>query len=140
LSQADVVQHLRCVAGSLRPGGIYVLGFHLLPLDADETCIERWSAQHGRTRVTVTLRVLETHRRQRKELLRLSMLVRSGAKVFRVRTEFYLRMYTARQFRSLIAQVPQLELCDVFDFWYDIEDPLRLDDELTDMVAVLRKR
>jgi len=26
--------HLRCIAGSLRPGGIYVLGFRLLPFDA----------------------------------------------------------------------------------------------------------
>ena len=25
--------HLECIAGSLRPGGIYVLGLHLLPLD-----------------------------------------------------------------------------------------------------------
>ncbi|MBC8355024.1 MAG: class I SAM-dependent methyltransferase, partial [Planctomycetes bacterium] len=40
-------QHLECVANSLRPGGIYILGFHLLPPDADEECIERWSAKHS---------------------------------------------------------------------------------------------
>src|SRR6266581_2667800 len=35
--------HLECIAGSLRPGGIYVLGMHLLPLNVDERKAERWT-------------------------------------------------------------------------------------------------
>ena len=48
-------------------------------------------------------------------------------------------MYTAAQFRRLLRQVPSLELCDVYDFWYDIEEPLKLSDELSDTVFVLEK-
>jgi hypothetical protein len=49
-------------------------------------------------------------------------------------------MYTARQFRSLLCRVPDWELCDVFDFWYEIDQPLTLNDDITDTVFVLRKR
>src|SRR5207302_5770135 len=40
--------HLRCIAGSLRPGGIYVLGFRLLPLDVKEGD-RRWTARRRGT-------------------------------------------------------------------------------------------
>ena len=133
-------RHLECVAASLRPGGIYILGLHMLPLDADEFCIERWRAAVGRTRVNVTFRVMATDRRRRLETLRVSTLARTGRRERRLRYEFQLRMYTATQFRRLLAAVPSLELCDVYDFWYEIDEPLKLDDEISDTVAVMRKR
>jgi SAM-dependent methyltransferase len=140
LTEEAAQRHLECVAESLRPGGIYILGFHLLPLDASEECTERWTEQSGQTQVTVTLRVLATDRRRRIEDLRVSLLVRNGGKEIRLRHDFPFRMYTAAQFRRLLKRAPSLELCDVYDFWYDIDDPLVLDDELSDTVFILRKR
>jgi hypothetical protein len=128
------------VADSLRPGGIYILGFHLLPLDAAEECIERWSQRQGRTKVSVTLRVLSTDRRRRMETLRVSLLVRDGEKIVRLRHDFPLRMYTLAQFRRLLGAVPSFELCDVYDFWYEIDHPLVLDNEISDTVFILKKR
>ena len=140
LTQRAARRHLQCVADSLRPGGIYILGFHLLPLDAAEECIERWSQRHGRTRVAVTLRVLATDRRRRIETLRVSLLVRNATKELRLRHDFPFRMYTAAQFRRLLAAVPAFELCDVYDFWYEIEQPFELNDDRADSVFILRKR
>ncbi len=141
LDEAAARRHLECVAGSLRPGGIYILGFHLLPPDASEECIERWTERRGGTQVTVTLRVLSTDRRRRLETLRVSLLVRTRAGgVVRVRHDFPFRMYTAAQFRRLLQSVPSLELLDVYDFWYEIDRPLKLDNEMSDTVFVLRKR
>jgi hypothetical protein len=140
LSEAAARRHLQCVAASLRRGGIYILGFHLLPPDASAECTERWTERSGNTRVTSTLRVVATDRRRRVETLRLSVLVRTRQAEFRLRDEFQLRMYTARQFRRLLAQVPSLELCDVYDFWYEIDHPLVLNDALSDAVFILRKR
>jgi SAM-dependent methyltransferase len=140
LTEEAALNHLRAVARSLRPGGIYLLGFHLLPPDADEECIERWSERRGPTKVTVTLRVLDTDRRSRVETLRVCLLVRTGEKELRLRHEFQFRMYTADQFVQLLEKVPELELCDVYDFWYEIDHPLELDDEISDTVFVLRKR
>jgi hypothetical protein len=116
------------------------LGFHLLPPDASEECIERWTEREGPTQVTVTLRVLETDRRKRVETLRVSLLAREREKTLRLRDEFRFRMYTAAQFRRLLSKVPAWELCDVYDFWYEIDHPLKLDNELSDTVFVLRKR
>jgi SAM-dependent methyltransferase len=132
--------HLLCVADHLQVGGIYILGLHLLPLDIAEEACERWSARQGSTRLSVTLRVVATDRRKRLERLRISLFAQSPRHERRVRSEFALRMYTARQFRRLLATVPSLELAAVHDFWYEIDRPLRLSDELTDTVFILRKR
>lgn len=140
LTEASARRHLECVAKSLRPGGIYILGFHLLPPDASEECTERWTQREGRTQVTVTLRVLATDRRRRLETLRISLLARSGQREVRLRDEFQFRMYTAAQFRRTLTSVPALELCDVYDFWYEIDEPLKLNNEISDTVFVLRKR
>lgn len=140
LTEESARRHLECVAGSLRRGGIYILGFHLLPPDAAEECTERWTERRGGTRVTVTLRVLSSDRRRRVETLRVSLLVRTATRQLRLRHTFGFRMYTAAQFRRLLAKVPCLELCDVYDFWYEIDHPLKLTDELSDTVFILRKR
>ncbi len=141
LTEADARQHLQCVADSLRPGGVYILGIHLLPPDASEECIERWTERRAGTHVTVTLRVMATDRRRRLETLRVCMLARSrGGREMRLRHEFDLRMYTAAQFRRLLGSVPSLELLDVYDFWYEIDHPLKFDNTISDTVFVLRKR
>jgi len=133
-------QHLECVATSLRAGAIYILGFHLLPPDADEECIERWSAKHGKTKVTMTLRVLDFSRATRLETIRFSLRVRSEKRDLKLQSDYKYRIYTAAQIQRLLYSVPQFELCDVYDFWYDIEEPLQLSNEMGDAVFILRKR
>lgn len=139
LTETSAQGHLECVARSLRPGGIYILGFHLLPPDASEECTERWTERHGGTQVTVTLRVVATDRRRRVETLRVCLLARTAGREVRLRHTFDFRMYTASQFRRLLAKVPSLELCDVYDFWYEIDHPLKLTNELSDAVFILRR-
>jgi SAM-dependent methyltransferase len=140
LTETAAVNHLRCVWQALRPGGLYILGLHLLPPDASEESLERWRAQQGRTQLTATLKVIAASRRKRLETLRLSMRVRTPHREHRLRSDFTLRIYNARQLSSLLKQVPEFELCDVFDFWYEIDHPLQLTNELSDTVLILRKR
>jgi SAM-dependent methyltransferase len=140
LDEESARRHLECVAASLRPGGIYVLGLHLMPSDVSEEDSERWTERQGKTQVTVTLRVLSTDHRRRVERLRVSLLARVGAKETRLRDEFSFRLYSAAQFRRLLRSVPSFELCDVYDFWYEIDEPQTFDDERADTVFVLRKR
>lgn len=139
-TESAAVAHLQCVARALRVGGIYILGLHLLPPDAAEECCERWSATRGQVKVSFTLRVMATNRRARLEQMRTVMRVRRPTGSFRLATEFPLRMYTARQFRGLVAKVPQLEWCGTFDFWYDIDEPLTLTDDNSDSVFILRRK
>jgi SAM-dependent methyltransferase len=136
--------HLECIAASLRPGGIYVLDLHLLALDPDEgkskRYVKRWTDRRGETNVAVTLRVLRTDLRRRIENLRVCFLARRGSKELRLRHEFQSRTYTARQFRRLLGSVPSLELCNVYDSRYDIEQPFAMNDATAYGVFVLRRR
>ena len=132
--------HLECIGGSLRPGGIYVLGMNLLPSDVDHWKAERRTERRRKTKVTVTQRVLRSDRRRRIEDVQVCLTARRGSKEFRLRHAFQLRTYTPRQFRRLLASVPSLELCDVYDFRYDIERPSALNDEMAYTVFVLTRR
>ena len=132
--------HLECVAGRLCPGGIYLLGLHLLPLDVDPEDDARWTEWRGQTKVTITLRMLHIDLRRRIENLRVCLLVRRGSKELRLRHEFQLRTYTARQFRRLLGSVPSLELCNIYDSRYDIEQPFAVNDKIAYCLFVLRRR
>ena len=131
--------HLECIVDSLRPGGIYVLGLRLLPSHLNKPNAERWTARRATTKVTVTLRVLGLDLRRRIETVRVCLLVRQESKELRLRQEFQLRTYTAAQFRHLVDSIRCLELCDVYDFRQDIDQPVALNDEIVYTVFVLRR-
>ncbi|MDX1961871.1 MAG: class I SAM-dependent methyltransferase [Pirellulales bacterium] len=145
LSEQTALAHLRCMAAAVAPGGIYTLGLHLLPPDASLDCTERWSETARGTRVTTTLRVVAASRKLRTERLRISMLIkrrtRAGVETSeRYRDEFDLRLYTVAQLRQLLAKVPEWEHVATYDYWYELDSPLPLDNRLNDAVLVLRRR
>lgn len=133
-------QHLKAVAESLRPGGLYIVGLHLLPPDADEEDSESWDSVDGDVKVTMSLEVETFDRETRLETIRFNLDVQDGPKHIELETVYTLRIYQAFQLQQLIESVPEFEHLNTFDFWYDIEDPLVLDDELGDTVVVLRRR
>lgn len=142
LTDHQAITHLNTVADHLRKGGLYVLGLHLIPLDADEECTERWRASHGGTTVNGTLRVIDFDRKSRLETLRMSIKAtkRSG-KVERIKSEFQLRIYTPDQGRKLLAKVKdRFEIAGIHDFDYEIDETRDFDDDLTDAVFVLRRK
>lgn len=140
LTEEAAVRHLRTIAAALRPGGIYILGFHIIPLDADEECTERWRAKHGATSVSVTLRVTDFDRQNRLEQIRVSLLARNRGNTVRCRTDYAMRLYTLDEVDELLRQVPELELVGVHDFDYQIDEQRQWDDDLVDAVLVLAKR
>lgn len=139
LTENDVQNHLTAVARAVRPGGLYVIGLHLMPPDADEEDGERWTARHGKTKVTVTLKVADFSRRTRRETLKFSLRVRSGSRDLRLVSEFEYRLYDAAQMKRTIAAASDWTLLSIHDFWYDIDDPLPLDDDRADTVLVLQR-
>jgi|TARA_B100000519_G_scaffold48156_1_gene38757 SAM-dependent methyltransferase len=140
LSDNDALFHLECTAQSVRRGGIYILGLHLLPPDADLDDEEHWVARHSRTTVDVTMKVRNASRKSRLETLRFTLKVQSVNNHLAIESDFKMRLYSAAQLKSLLAKSDDWELVDVFDYWYDIEQPLVLNDELGDTVCVLRRK
>lgn len=133
-------RHLELVADSLRRGGIYILGLHLLPPDAELEATERWTERRGAVTVTCTIRGFGVDRRRRIETLRTILKVDTPRRTLRIAGEHPMRIYLAAQLMTLLQSVAALELVSVHDFWLDIDEPLRLDNERGDVVLVLRKR
>ena len=140
LTEQAARDHLERIASTLRPGGIYVLGMHLLSLHVNEEEVGCWTARRGDTKVSVTLRILRTDVRRRIEDLRVWLLVLRGTKELRLTCDFQFRTYLPEQFRQLLDSVSSLELCGVYDFRYDIKQPLAVNDEMAYSVFVLRRR
>lgn len=140
LTEEEAESHLHSVANSLKTGGLYVLGFHILQDYDDPECEEHWTNRDGEVEVTTTLEVVESDREERLETLLFHLQVRDGEKELRLKAEYPYRIYNPTQFRSLLAKVPEFEICEVYDFNYDIDDPMPFDDEISDAVFVLRKK
>ncbi len=139
LTEEDAVKHLKCVAANLRPGGIYILGLHLLPTGGDFYGSEKWKAKEGRTQINYSLTVVDSLPKQRHEKLRITMTIKKGKSVVRVSDHFTLRLYNYKNIKTLFAQVPELVLRDVYDFWYEIDEPQKLDGNIADSVFILQK-
>ncbi len=140
LTEEEAESHLHSVAGALKTGGLYILGFHILQDYDDPECEEHWTNRDGEVEVTTTLEVVESSREERLETLLFHLQVRDGEKQLRLKAEYPYRIYNPTQFRSLLAKAPEFEICEVYDFNYDIDDPMPFDDEISDAVFILRKK
>lgn len=133
-------EHLRCIARALARGGIYVLGLHLTPTRGRRVGREAWAARRGNLTVLSSLWTKRLDLRRRVETIGMAYEVYTPTAHCRIVDEMYYRTYTARQFRRLLAAVPELEPAATYDFTYDIEQPVSVSPETEDTVFVLRKR
>ena len=138
-TEEAALAHLNCVAKHLKPGGVFVLSLHLLPPDGDLWGTERWTAKKGDMTVYYALTVVETSMKTRLEKLRISMLVNEKDESFRLSDHITLRIYTAKQLKSLLAKATQFKLIGVHDFWCDIESVQKLNGEAIDTVLILQR-
>ena len=138
--EAGARTHLEGVARALRPGGIYVLGFHLSEYDNSSRVRERWVVERGRTKVVCNIQSWPPDRRQRAERVRSRLVVSERGREKRSETEWTFRTYNASQVRRLFRSVPALELVAVHDMVYDIDWTRELDDTQLDCVFVLRRK
>ena len=138
-SEEAALAHLDCVADHLKPGGVFVLSLHLLPVDGDLWGTERWAANDENLSVYYALTVVETSMKTRLEKLRISMLVKKKDESFRLSDHITLRIYTAPQLKSLLAKSKKLKLIAVHDFWYDIDSTQKLNGEAVDSILILQR-
>lgn len=138
-TEEAALAHLNCVAKHLKPGGVFVLSLHLLPPDGDLWGTERWTAKKGDMTVYYALTVVETSMKTRLEKLRISMLVKEKDDSFRLSDHITLRIYTAKQLKSLLAKATQFKLIGVHDFWCEIESVQKLNGEAIDTVLILQR-
>lgn len=132
--------HLRCVASALAKGGIYALGLHLIPARGPRCEEESWSARRGSLIVNSRMKSVRLDLKRREELVRLVFDVYTPRRQFRLDDEFPFRTYTADQLRHLLGRVKELELVEVYDFTYDIDEPIKIGPTTEDVICILRKK
>lgn len=141
LDERSARSHLECTARALRPGGIYVLGFHLTDYERRSVSRERWVASRGGMRVTCVTSVAPATRSRRLEDVRTRLSIERGGRTARTETRWRFRTYDARQFERLLASVPELEPVALHDFHYEADRPRQsTGDGIGDCVYVLRRR
>ena len=141
LTEADAVNHLKCVARHLRTGGVYLLALHLLPRGGYSDKISRWRDRKGVLNLHTTISVLNVDRKRRLETLSIVFNVRTPKRRNKYRYVYQLRTYTLRQLNSLLKQVSVFEMAAVYDYYaFDVTTQIRLDADCEDVLIVLRKR
>jgi SAM-dependent methyltransferase len=139
-TEEAAVAHFRCVAESLGRGGLYLLGMHLTPTDDDWEGEENWHARRGNLSVISELRTVGFDRKKRMEKLHMSFDVRTPTRHFTLVDEMHYRTYTRFQMKALFKKIPAFEVAETYDFCYDVDDPITVDETTEDVVYVLRKR
>jgi len=139
-TQQQARDHLQCVAKTLRPGGLYVLGLHLTPTAVEPIQEESWSARRGNLAVMSRMWVIDLNLKKRCETVGVTFDVYTPSRQFRIEDEISFRTYTFRQMASLLAGIAEFELTAVYDFGYDVDNPIKVDAQTEDVVYILRKR
>ena len=132
--------HLKCVAGALAKGGIYVLGLHLTPQGAPTAEEEAWTAQRGHLALLSRLWSIKVDRRQRREKVGMTVDVYTPTRQFRLADEMFFRTYTAEQFQCLLDRSNVFEVVQTYDFAYDIKKPIGVDGDTEDVIYVLCRK
>lgn len=140
LTEKQAVGHLRCVAASLRKGGIYVLGFHITPLKGETTDAEAWSAQRGQLCVNTRMWTTGRDLKAREERCAMTFDIYTPTTSMQLQDEIVFRIYTHKHLKQLLAKVPELELAAVHDFAYETDTQTEINDATEDIVLILRKK
>jgi SAM-dependent methyltransferase len=138
-SERSARGHLRCVANSLKRGGVYVLGFHLSQYGSVSKTRERWVAARDGTTVTCNSQFWPPVASRRTERARTRLTIEERGRTRRMETNWLFRTYDAAQVRRLLRSVPALEHVATYDFTYDVEKTRDLSDDQLDVVLILRR-
>lgn len=138
--EASARNHLNCIARTLKPGGLYVLGLHLSDYEDQTRSRERWVARRGAIEVVCNIQGWPPDPRKRRERVRSRLVVTENGIIKRFETQWTFRTYSCRQLASLIKSVPELELVANYNFKYEIDRPIPLDGEYMDNVLILKRK
>jgi SAM-dependent methyltransferase len=138
-TEKAAVAHFRAMAAAIRPGGIYALGFHLTPLEGIPTDVESWSARRGNLQINTRMWPRDKDTKARLERFNLRFDVYRPTGTLRIDDCLVLRSYTWKQFAAMMKKVPEWRIEEVYDFAYNIEEPIEIDNQTEDVVYILKR-
>jgi SAM-dependent methyltransferase len=137
-AEESVREHFRKMSAALRPKGLYILGFHLIPQGVADCSEEAWNTTHGALSLRSALHRISRNVAKRLETVEFRIQATVPTGTYEVVDTFSLRTYTLAQFRRLLADVALFDVVETFNFRMD--RPIRVDTETEDVVFVLQKK
>jgi SAM-dependent methyltransferase len=106
LTEDAAARHLRQVARSLRPGGLYLVGISFARYGREEPSEDVWQGQRGRCHVRQIVQYLPATRRRRLETVLSHIVIRRPRSTERIDSRYELRSYDEGQWKRLIRESP----------------------------------
>ncbi len=132
--------HLNCMGRAVRVGGLYLLGIHLTPTRVPPSETESWSARRGHLAINTHMWTHDRDRAKRVERFGIRFDVHTPSRSFRIVDQLVLRSYTPKQMNRLIRSSGCWETLGTYDFGYEMNHPIEVDDAAEDVVYVLRRK
>ncbi|MGE3315087.1 MAG: cyclopropane-fatty-acyl-phospholipid synthase family protein [Planctomycetaceae bacterium] len=139
-SEKTAENHLRCVAEALNVGGLYILCLHLTPTRGERVNEEEWPARRGNLAVISRMWSASINLKKRNEVVGMAFDIYTPTKSMRITDAMDYRTYTGKQMTALLERVPEFEIAALYDFRYDLDEPITIDSRTEDVVFVLRKK
>ena len=132
---AQAENHLKLIADALRPGGIYLLGFHLKPQGIAECEAENWECRRGALSLTSHLKTVGWNKKERMETIEFRMTATTPNQTVHLLDQFPFRTYTLKQFQMLLQKIGRFEVVQTYDFSCE---PIPLNSQTEDVIFVLK--
>ncbi|WP_225410823.1 class I SAM-dependent methyltransferase [Stigmatella hybrida] len=122
-SEAAARAHLESTRRLLKPGGLYVLGFHLTDYARTTPERERWVGHVGEDTVVCNTQEGLPDRRLRRSPMRNRLRITGEDKDLLIETEWFFRTYDLAQVRRLFRSAG-MHVRAMYDFDYRLDAPL----------------
>ena len=132
--------HLTCMAKGAKRNAVYLVGLHLNPVDGETVDEESWSARRGHLAVLTHMWTESRDAKARMDRFGIHFDIYTPTKQFRITDVLSMRSYTHQQFLRMIEHEGSWTIEAAFDFRYQIDSPIELDDASEDVVFVLRRK
>jgi len=139
LNENDAKKHLISIKNALKKNGIYVLGLHLLSKKKKVDKVVRWTARRGRLTVKTIMTMIKLDKAKRKETLEVNLRINTNNHNNSFTSVYQLRTYTLFQLREILKNVPELEIINAYNEYYDLLNPITLNSGVDYAVILLRK-
>ncbi len=139
-SEEDATRHLQCIAAALEPGGVYVLGIHVIDYGDERIGHERWVGERDGIEVVCNLRTWPPDEATRLEPSRSRLTVQRDGEAHHYETHFNFFSWSMDELRGLLSRVPDLEHVATYDFNHEADEQVEFNGDQSDYVLVLRKR
>ena len=138
-TEKQAVAHFNAMRDAMSVGGIYVLGLHLSPLKGETCDQESWSASRGHLTVNSSMWLVDRNLGKRYEDYGMRFSVYTPTETKQMENVIRFRTYSAKQFTNLIDKIQDLEIVATHDFRYDIDYTVELDEEVEDVVFIIKR-